>query len=316
MSRPSLAALVLFAFAGLQFPFAALPTAHAQTVPEGNPASLTLPLCSGVLKQGGLIVCRGLPGMIFTTDDGRRQTAEADGIVTFGLPRTAPERIEIAYDIPASVMAPGVDSAVEALPIAPRADEVRTLTGLDCDKLDARTDEQKAHAARSWQAKQAAFATFTPGLSLPSEWRVPAEGRPSSPFGPTRTYSGVSAVTGEPCSSVSTHQGYDIAAPTGTDIIAPAAGVVILADPDLYYEGGTVFLDHGQGLVSVFMHMGRIDVEPGTYVAAGDRLGASGNTGRATGPHVLWAVKWRDIASEDRSSDFYIDPAFLLDWPR
>ncbi len=317
MSPPSLAALFLLVFAGPQLPHAPLQAAQAQVQTQVQPAQpdLTLPLCGGVLKQGGLIVCRGLPGMVFTTDDGRRQTAEATGIVTFGLSRTAPERTEIAYDIPASVMAPGIESAIETLPIAPRTDEVRNLTGLDCDKLDARTDEQQAHAARSRQAKGAAFATFTPGLSLPAEWLVPAEGRPSSPFGPTRTYSGVSEITGEPCSSVSTHQGYDIAAPVGTDIIAPAAGVVILADPDLYYEGGTVFLDHGHGLISVFMHMSSVDVEPGQYVAAGERIGATGNTGRTTGPHLHWAVKWRDIGSDDRSRDFYIDPALLLDWP-
>ena len=99
----------------------------------------------------------------------------------------------------------------------------------------------------------------------------------------------------------------------GTPVIAPAAGTVILGDPDLYYEGGSVFLDHGHGLTSVMMHMSAVDVKAGDVVQAGDRLGASGNTGRTTGPHLHWAVKWRNPASDDRGGDFYIDPALLLE---
>ena len=86
-----------------------------------------------------------------------------------------------------------------------------------------------------------------------------------------------------------------------------------LGDPDLYYEGGTVFLDHGDGLVSVFLHMSEIDVVAGDKVAVGDRLGASGNTGRTSGPHLHWAVKWRNPGTTERGGDFYIDPALLLE---
>ena len=78
-------------------------------------------------------------------------------------------------------------------------------------------------------------------------------------------------------------------------------------------EAGDIRLDHGDGLVSVFMHMSEVDVSPGDVVAAGQRLGASGNTGRTTGPHLHWAVKWRNPGSDDRSGDFYIDPALLLE---
>ena len=87
---------------------------------------------------------------------------------------------------------------------------------------------------------------------------------------------------------------------------------MILGDPDLYYEGGAVFLDHGQGLVSVFMHMSKVDVTAGDKVEAGEQVGLSGNTGRTTGPHLHWAVKWRNQATLNRDEDFYIDPALLL----
>jgi murein DD-endopeptidase MepM/ murein hydrolase activator NlpD len=122
-------------------------------------------------------------------------------------------------------------------------------------------------------------------------------------------------VTGEPCESVSVHRGYDMAAPVGTPIVAPAAGTVILADPDLYYEGGAIFLDHGHGLVSVFMHLSEVDVKAGDTVERGDLLAKSGNTGRTTGPHLHWAVKWRNPEASNRGGDFYIDPALLLDLP-
>ena len=128
-------------------------------------------------------------------------------------------------------------------------------------------------------------------------------------------FRGVSKVTGKPCEKTSVHQGYDMAAPIGTPVVAPADGTVILADSDLYYEGGSVFLDHGHGLTSVFMHLSEVDVSPGDVVKRGDVLAKTGNSGRTTGPHLHWAVKWRNVASTDRSGDFYIDPALLLDLP-
>jgi murein DD-endopeptidase MepM/ murein hydrolase activator NlpD len=99
------------------------------------------------------------------------------------------------------------------------------------------------------------------------------------------------------------HYGLDIAAPTGTPILAPAAGVVTFADPDLFLTGGTVLLDHGHGLSSSFLHMSAIDVEVGQRVEQGQRIGAIGATGRATGPHLHWGVNWFTTR---------LDPALLL----
>jgi murein DD-endopeptidase MepM/ murein hydrolase activator NlpD len=85
----------------------------------------------------------------------------------------------------------------------------------------------------------------------------------------------------------------DVAVPTGTPVHAPAAGVVTLAEPDLFFSGGTVILDHGYGLSSSFLHMSAVDVAPGDEVQRGDLLGAVGATGRATGPHLDWRMSWR-----------------------
>ena len=265
--------------------------------------------CSGQAVQGGLLLCSAAPGgtLVVSGSKGeamREVTVAEDGIATIGLRRT--EALELLITDKDGWAAP------VTLALAARDDPFRTITGLDCDKVDARTEEQKAHAGRSWVKKQGAFKTFHDGPGARTGFIRPSTGPSSSPFGPARKHIGVGK-DGEPCESTSVHRGYDIAIPIGTEIIAPAAGTVTLGDPDLYYEGGTVFLDHGDGLVSVFLHMSSVEVEAGQVGEVGQRLGASGNTGRTTGPHLHWAVKWRNPSLEDRGSDFYIDPALLLE---
>ncbi len=274
----------------------------------GQPQALTEVSCTGQAMQGGLLLCTGPAGAaleIAGEDGANSRTVEFDdtGLATIGLKRDDSLYLTISLK---------EEDLSMSTAIAERDDPFRTIEGLDCDKVDARTEEQKAHASRSWVKKQDAFNAFSEGPGATSGFIVPAQGPMSSPFGPARKYIGIGK-DGTPCDKVSIHRGYDIAIPTGTEIVAPAAGTVTLGDPDLYYEGGTVFLDHGDGLVSVFMHMSEVDVVPGQAVAVGERLGASGNTGRTTGPHLHWAVKWRNPASEDRGGDFYIDPALLLE---
>ena len=86
------------------------------------------------------------------------------------------------------------------------------------------------------------------------------------------------------------HRGVDFQAAEGTPVLAPNAGVVVLAG-DLYFTGNTVVVDHGAGLLSLMAHLSRIDVEEGRYVSAGELLGQSGSTGRVTGPHLHWAMR-------------------------
>lgn len=90
------------------------------------------------------------------------------------------------------------------------------------------------------------------------------------------------------------HYGCDLAAPTGTAIMAPAGGKVVLAEPNLHFEGGLTMIDHGQGLISYYLHQSRLDVTAGQDVKRGQVIGAVGATGRATGPHLCWRLKWRD----------------------
>lgn len=264
--------------------------------------------CEGQAVQAGLLVCQAPAGSTLTVTgpngEAKRTVPVSEaGHATIGLLRT--ETLDVRISSSISKIAP------LNVTLTARDDPFRTIEGLDCDKVDARTPEQKAHAGESWVKKQNAFKTFHQGPGANEGFVLPTDGPMSSPYGPARKYIGVGE-DGETCEKTSVHYGYDQAVPVGTDVIAPAGGTVLLADGDLYYEGGTIFLDHGEGLVSVFMHMSAVDVEPGQVVAQGERLGASGNTGRTTGPHLHWAVKWRNPGNEDRSRDFYIDPALLL----
>ena len=125
------------------------------------------------------------------------------------------------------------------------------------------------------------------------DFRAPVASTPTDSFGTRRMFNGKLA---------SIHKGMDFRAAMGTPVRAGNSGVVVLAR-ELYYEGNCVVIDHGLGLFTMSMHLSRIDVHEGQHVAEGQLLGLSGATGRVTGPHLHWAVRWQGA---------YLDPAKLL----
>ncbi len=125
-----------------------------------------------------------------------------------------------------------------------------------------------------------ALQTWTAKSDVQTDFIVPANGRLSSPFGLKRFFNK---------QPKKPHSGLDIAAPTGTDIIAPAKGTV-LNTGNYFFNGNTVFLDHGQGLITGYFHMSKINVTEGQKVLSGGLLGKIGETGRVTGPHLHWNV--------------------------
>lgn len=126
----------------------------------------------------------------------------------------------------------------------------------------------------------AAYKTFSARQPSNLLFDRPVDGRLSSAFGLRRFFNGEER---------NPHSGLDFAAPTGTSIKAPAAGQVILVG-DYFFNGKTVFVDHGQGLISMFCHLSSIDVKVGDELARGAHVGKVGATGRATGPHLHWNV--------------------------
>jgi len=265
-------------------------------------------VCQGPAMQGGVILCATEPHAELTLDDVPVAVADAAGIAVIGLSRKQPSPATIRFRT--SLEAPVAYSrriAAASVDIIERQDVVSAFK-MDCSKIAAQTPAQKRHAEVSWVKKDAALKRFNPALA-PVAFVKPAEGPYSSPFGAVRTY----LPTSDDCEpSTSVHNGLDIAVPTGSAIRAPMAGTVILADPDLYYEGGCVFLDHGRGLVSVFMHLSEIGVAAGDVIRQGELLGRSGATGRVTGPHLHWAIKYRNVTSPDRGTDTWLDPSLVL----
>lgn len=155
------------------------------------------------------------------------------------------------------------------------------------------SEDELARYRRERAEMDAARASWRETASLDAFADVPVPGPRSDSFGSRRFYNG------QPRSP---HSGMDIAAPAGTPIAAPAAGRVV-ATGAYFFNGNTVMLDHGEGLVTLYCHLERIDVATGDTVAAGEVLGLVGATGRVTGAHLHWSVYLSGVA---------VDPALML----
>ncbi|QLQ26859.1 MAG: peptidoglycan DD-metalloendopeptidase family protein [Dechloromonas sp.] len=152
------------------------------------------------------------------------------------------------------------------------------LTIRDKRKVEPDPDDL-ARIAREREITDAVKRRFSDGMP-DTGFALPAAGPLSSRFGLRRIFNG------EPRNP---HAGLDVAVGTGAPVKAPAAGIVANTG-DYFFNGNTVFIDHGQGLITAYMHLSRIDVRAGQPVRKGETLGAAGSTGRVTGPHLHWAV--------------------------
>lgn len=235
-------------------------------------------ILAGGFTQGGLVRGQTLPGAKASLD-GEPIPVSADGkfLLGFGRDHGASALLVVTLD----------DGSVvrRAIDVADREFKIERIDGLDQSKVSGFTEDQLRKIAADKEKKSAARAVRADEPFWATEFAWPVTGRISGVFGSQRILNGAPQ---------NMHGGVDVAAPAGTLIKAPAPGVVRLADPDMYFEGGLVFVDHGQALESAFMHMSRIDVKPGDRIEKGAVLGAVGATGRATGPHMHWSLKWGD----------------------
>ena len=232
---------------------------------------------SGSAVQGGLIFGHAEPGSRVQLD-GTGIAISADGrfVIGFGRDETGVRVLEIT--------APGGDVFTQDLPVKPSKYDIEKVEGLPPKMVTPdpeaaariREDARMVATAREHRDDHAWYA---------SGFAWPARGRVSGVYGSQRI------LNGQPRNP---HYGLDIAAPEGAAVYAPADGLVTLAHPDLYYSGGTLILDHGQGLSSTFLHLSKILVEAGAFVKQGDLIARVGATGRASGPHLDWRMNWLD----------------------
>ena len=227
--------------------------------------------------QGGLL-WGTISGVANLTFDEREVPLLPDGRFVLGLGRDMPST--------ARLLISAEESCEQEITVMQRNYPLQNISGVPQQTVTPseahleriRMEREKVRAAKALRL------AHDDGLNaLQSGFRWPVTGRISGVYGSQRIYNGA---PGSP------HYGVDVARPEGTPVTAPAAGEVTLAEPDLFYSGGTVILDHGYGLSSSFLHLSEVSVAVGDRLQPGDLLGAIGATGRATGPHLDWRMSW------------------------
>lgn len=257
---------------------AALPV-RAQSDPFG---------LKGRFVQSGYALGRTAPGGELWVDGTLRGPVARDGSFYVGFDRDAAAScaVEIRRDGKAEPA---------TLTIAPTTYDIQRVDGLPQNTVTPTDPELLARIKREAALKAEAFASrldadyFRGGFQWPLDHFVV-----SGHFGNQRILNGTPA---------SPHMGFDMAAPTGTPIHAPQKGLVVLSETDLFYEGGLLLIDHGQGLISMYLHQSKVLARKGDVVEPGQVIGEVGAKGRATGPHLCWRLKW---------TDRHMDPSLMV----
>lgn len=252
-------------------------------------ASLLVLLCSTALSvqaefelqgqavQGGLMFGQADAGSSVSLD-GTAIPVAPDGRFVIGFGRDESGSREL------QVTSPAGEVSKRSIVVQAREYKIERVDGLPPSKV---TPDPAASARIKEDARMVANARQRRDRQVyyDTGFDWPAKGRISGVYGSQRI------LNGEPRRP---HYGLDIAAPAGTDVRAPAAGLITLTHPDMYFSGGTIILDHGLGLSSTFLHLSKILVEAGTFVKQGEVIGQVGATGRANGPHLDWRMNWLD----------------------
>ncbi len=223
-------------------------------------------LLRGSVESGSEVRLNGEP--VATTPSGR---------FVIGFARKADPTQELA------VITPSGERETHTIELETRDYDIQRIEGVPQETVTPDEDALKRIRAEARRV-QAARRDRSQREDFTGDWIWPVAGPVTGVYGSQRYYNG------EPRRP---HYGIDIAASTGTPVAAPAGGRVVLVEPDLYFSGGTLILDHGYGVSSTFLHLSEIHVNKGDEVAQGEILGEVGASGRATGPHLDWRMNWK-----------------------
>lgn len=275
----TITAVFSFAFAAPQL------AAQRQPQTQTNPSDFWM---SGTAVQGGLVTGRAPKGAVSVLLNNAELTLSPEGLFLLGFDRDAPMQASLV-----AVLADG--RKVER--IVPVALGNWRIENVSANLTGGAKSSAEFQARRSAEIARIEAARASRNNS--NGWRQtfirPAAGRISGLFGAQRIYNGAPG---------SYHSGMDIAAPEGREFVAPADGIVTLAADDAFtLEGHLLMIDHGMGLNSAFLHASELLVKEGDIVKQGQVIGRVGATGRASGPHLHWGMKWNSAR---------IDPKLLI----
>ncbi len=227
---------------------------------------------AGPLLQGGVVIGQVAPGTPVSLD-GRALRVSEDGLFVIGFDRDSPQ---------SHTLVAGAET--RELAIKQREYAIQRVTGI-AQNIMSPSAADLERIAREQRLVNAARGRDDPRSDFAAGFSWPILGPISGVYGSQRFYNGAPSRP---------HFGVDVAAPTGAPVHAPAPGIVTLAEPDLFYSGGTIIIDHGHELSSSFLHLSKVLVSVGQRVETGTLIAQVGATGRATGPHLDWRMNWRD----------------------
>jgi len=229
---------------------------------------------TGSFSQGGLVQGKTQPGSTVKVG-GKPVRVSETGIflVAFGRDTTADVLVQVSY--------PDGQTAQRVLKATQREYKIQRIDGLPKSKVTPRSKKALERIRKEAALSRKARRRDDPRTDFLVDFIWPVEGRISGVYGSQRI------LNGQPRRP---HFGVDIARPTGTPVKAPAAGVVTMAHPDMFFSGGTLILDHGHGLSSSFLHLSRLLVKEGQRVKQGEVIAEVGATGRVTGAHLDWRM--------------------------
>ncbi|WP_409432194.1 M23 family metallopeptidase [Litorimonas sp. RW-G-Af-16] len=247
--------------------------------------------CTGVAQQGGAVMCQ-------TEPNAKVKIARSEKDFYFEKANEFGQLI-VGFDRDETSNFVEIEGERVSFDFTPRSYDTSRIDGLPPSQVSTFTEAQLKRIRSSSARKKQGFASRAEEMGFKDGFILPVK-----EFTKTTNFGAQRILNGEPKKP---HYGVDLAAPIGTPIYAPADGIVSLADDDLYFEGAMVLLDHGQGLISMYLHTDEILVEPGQVVKQGEQIATIGSKGRSTGPHLCWRLKWRNRN---------LDPELLTEWPQ